>query len=163
MKKIIFLLLLIQQTIAQEINCADLGRYNDEITNELIINSSPIALDYVFKDGLYGDVSISIHRYGKNKYLQFYTDNSIGCVTSSKYDRSKAYVKLENGEILTFFHSGKTDCGNPSLFCKLTESEILKFKKSKIKYIKLIGTQYITESYVTRNEDFLINYLDCLK
>jgi hypothetical protein len=63
-------------------------------------------------------VHIGLRRQGNNKVVVFYTGNELGCASPYNHDRSKALVKLENGDVLTFYHSADVDCGRFILYGK---------------------------------------------
>jgi hypothetical protein len=110
-----------------------------------------------------GEINIELQKNGSSKYIWFHTNNDLGC--SSSYDNNKSYVKvkLENGVIVTFYHIGKTDCSDFSLFAKLTSTDILKLKKSPIKSIRLSGTDYYHDVKSVEWKTFFIDKIDCIK
>ena len=59
--------------------------------------------------------------------------------------KSSVVFKLENGELVKFYHSGQLDCGEFMLFGKLSNSEIEKLKSSKIDMVRIEGTKHYSD------------------
>ena len=162
MKKLLLIGLIACVGYSQEKDCElNLDR-KDELTGKVEKETFLKELDFKFSDDVYGKLSVKITRYGSQKYLVFYSDTNLGCISPHKDDLSKVYIKLENDDILTFNHCGLLDCGDTYLKGRLLESEIIRLKKSPIKYIKIIGTQYYEEIWCDKNKDYFIKNLDCI-
>ena len=101
--------------------------------------------------------------FNGRKYLYFTTNLDIGCTNPYKSDRSTAKIKLENGDILNFYHSGVLDCGEYYLTGKLSNSEIIKLKKSKISTIRLIGTEGYQDFTEIEYNDVFFDKLKCIE
>ncbi len=108
-------------------------------------------------------VHVGLRRQGNNKVVVFYTGNELGCASPYKHDRSKALVKLENGDILTFYHFDDVDCGDFILYGKILPSEEKRLLKSPIKTIRLQGTKYYYDYNNIEYNSFFIDKLKCIK
>jgi hypothetical protein len=106
---------------------------------------------------------ISLSKVGNSKYVYFGLDSDLGCASPYNNDRSYVKVKLENNDILTFYHSGDIDCAEFTLKGKLSNSEILRLKSSPIKTIRLQGTKYYHDEINFDFNDFFIKKLKCIK
>jgi len=106
---------------------------------------------------------ISLSKVGNSKYVYFGLDSDLGCASPYNNDRSYVKVKLENNDILTFYHSGDIDCAEFTLKGKLSNSEILRLKSSPIKTIRLQGTKYYHDEINFDFDDFFIKKLKCIK
>lgn len=109
------------------------------------------------------ETQIRLRRYGSSKYVEIKSYRDLGCV--SPYSTNKSYVKfkLENGDIITFYHKGDIDCGSFDLLGVLTENDIKRLKKSPIKTVRLSGTKYYHDISDLFFKDFFIKKLNCIK
>lgn len=73
-------------------------------------------------------IVVTLKRYGVNKYVEIDYNGDLGCVSPYSNDRSFVKFKLENNDIITFYHSGDIDCSDFVLFGKLSNSEISRLK-----------------------------------
>ncbi|MCH7784398.1 MAG: hypothetical protein IIB06_03130 [Bacteroidetes bacterium] len=109
------------------------------------------------------DLRIQLIRYGNSKYVRIRSNRDLGCTSPYSTDKSYVKFKLENGDIVTFFHRDDIDCGNFNLLGKLTQNDIVRLKKSPIKTVRLNGTDYYHDVENLFFKDFFIKKLDCLK
>ena len=70
-------------------------------------------------------------------------------------------VMLENEDVITFYHSSKLDCGEFELWGNVSNSEIIRLKKSPIKAIKLTGTDYYDTVEQFEWPTYFIDQLKC--
>ncbi|WP_157962189.1 SH3 domain-containing protein [Winogradskyella aurantiaca] len=106
-------------------------------------------------------VSIQLGKYG-NKYVRFYLRSDLGC--ASPYDPSYVAVKLENNDILTFYHKGDVECeGVFILLAYLSNSDINRLKKSPIKTIRFSGTEGYQDERSFYYPELFIEKLSCIK
>ena len=113
--------------------------------------------------GNFGElIYIKLSKYGNSKYL-IIDSSSVGCISPYSPDISNVKFKLENGDIVTFYHIGEIDCGSSYLISKLNLSNINRLKKSPIKTIRLTGTDSYNDFKEIVFKDFFIKKLDCIK
>jgi len=106
-------------------------------------------------DGLH----VILYAKGNIKKVVFSTIN-LGCTSPYKNNRSWVKVMLENNDVLTFYHSGQLDCSGFELWGNVSNSEILRLKKSQIKAIKMEGTEY---NHTITDFDWPTFFIDQLK
>ena len=132
----------------------EFDKVNKKITERYNLNE----IDF-FK----GEIRIQLEKTGNTKYIWFFTYFDLGCASSYSNDQSYIKVKLENGDILTFYHIGDIDCGDFTLVSRLTENEIIRLKKSPIKSFRLSGTKYSNDIVGIKWTTFFQDKLDCIK
>lgn len=115
-----------------------------------------------YNTGEYRQIGVGLQKVGNEKFIRFYSRKDLGCASSYKNDRSFVKVKLENNQIVSFYHFGDTDCGDFSIIARLTQSDILKLKKSPIKSIRLSGTKYYHDIKKVEWKTFFIDKLNCI-
>ena len=109
-----------------------------------------------------GQFCIQLRRIGNNDYAVFEHFLDLGCTSSYASDKSVVLVKLESGDIVKFYHSGKLDCGSFKLFGKLTETDMVRLKNSPIALVRLEGTEsYFDVDKISYKEVFM-EKIDCL-
>lgn len=106
---------------------------------------------------------LMLHLYskGSKKKVVFWSSSDLGCTSPYKNNRSKVRVMLENEDVITFYHSGNLDCGAFELWGNVSNSELLRLKKSPIKAIKLSGTEYYDTIEDFEWPTFFIDQLKC--
>lgn len=109
------------------------------------------------------DLKIRLRRYGSSKYVEIKSSQDLGCTSPYSTNKSSVKFKLENGDIVTFYHKGDIDCGNFNLLGLLTGSDISRLKKSPIKTVRLSGTEYYHDVTNLFFKNFFIKKLDCVK
>lgn len=122
------------------------------------------SIDYgVNGDNKYSPIKIQFNRIGNLKFIVFKTDRDLGC--ASPYSSSKSYVKvrLENNQIVTFYHFNDIDCGSFALYGKLTNNDIKMLKSSEVVSIRLSGTKHYTDIEKIKFKDIFIQKLKCLE
>jgi len=119
----------------------------------------------VDKFNVYGasGLRIRFRKNGNTKYLQIESAADLGCTSSYSTDKSHVKFKLENGDIVTFYHIDDVNCSNFELLGKLTESDIQRLKKSPIKTVRLTGTKSYFDIKDIFFKEFFIKKLDCIK
>lgn len=127
----------------------------DEFDNVLVVKT----YEYSLTNNLY----IELYKKGKNKYIFFRLLNDIGCASPYNSDKSFVKVKLENNDILTFYHSWDIDCNSFNLKADLSQSDILRLKKSPIKSVRLQGTDYYHDVSEIEYKEFFIDKLKCIE
>ncbi|AVI51226.1 hypothetical protein C5O00_08580 [Pukyongia salina] len=110
-----------------------------------------------------GELGVTLKRYGNAKYIYIWTSSDLGCVSPYSHNRSTAKFKLENGDIITFYHRGDIDCGRFELVATITSNEIARLKRSPIKTVRLNGTEYYNDYTDLFFTEFFIKKLDCIK
>lgn len=111
----------------------------------------------------YGMLSIQLVRINNKKYVNFMSNSDLGCTSPNSSNKSFVSVKLENGDIIKFYHKGRLDCGTFDLTGGLSESEIIRLKKSPIKIIRLTGTDSYNDYNDITWKMFFIDKLNCIK
>ncbi len=111
----------------------------------------------------HGDVHISLRNIAGRKYVRISLNRSLGCAVPFKNSRSSVKIKLNNGKIVSFYHAGDVDCGDFSIFAKLTKNDILKLKASPIKTIRFQGKKYYHDKKNIFWDTFFIDKLDCIE
>ncbi|WP_421803845.1 hypothetical protein [Flagellimonas sp.] len=109
-----------------------------------------------------GEFCIQLRRIGNNDYVIFEHFIDLGCASSYITNKSVVLVKLENEDIVKFYHSGKTDCGSFRLIGRLTEGDKNRLKKSPISIIRLEGTDSYFDVEDIVYKDMFIDKIDCL-
>ena len=109
------------------------------------------------------NLHIELYRKGNRKYVFFDFIGDLGCASSYSHNRSYVKVKLENNDIVTFYHSWDVDCHSFSLKGNLNNSDITRLKKSPIKSIRLQGTDYYDDVEKLEYKEFFIDKLKCIK
>jgi hypothetical protein len=71
-------------------------------------------------------------------------------------------MKLENNDILTFYHIGGIDCGKFSLLVRFSQSDIDRLNKSIIKTVRLNGTDYYHDIALIKWRTFFNDKLKCI-
>jgi hypothetical protein len=105
---------------------------------------------------------IQLSKIGNSKYINFFAFLDIGCTSPFETNKSYVKVKLENNQIVTFYHRGKIDCGKFGLIGLITNSDILKLKKSPIKEFRFNGTDYYMDFIEIDWNTFFIDQLKCI-
>ncbi|MBA4746279.1 MAG: hypothetical protein H2058_13575 [Muricauda sp.] len=109
-----------------------------------------------------GQFCIQLRRIGNIDYAIFEHFIDLGCTSSYEANKSVVLVKLENDDIVKFYHYGKTDCGSFRLIGRLTEGDKNKLKKSPISIIRLEGTDSYFDVEDIVYKDMFIDKIDCL-
>lgn len=118
---------------------------------------------YYLDNYSYGYLSIQLRRYGNSKVVIIKSAHDLGCTSPYSNNRSTVKFKLENGDIVTFYHFSDIECGDFELWGKLTTKDIYRLKKSPIKTVRLSGTEYYHDFKDLLFKDFFIKKLDCIK
>tara|TARA_R110001583_G_scaffold193212_1_gene361176 strand:- start:2584 stop:3396 length:813 start_codon:yes stop_codon:yes gene_type:complete len=108
-------------------------------------------------------LTVQLRNFGGNYSVVFKSSQDLGCASSYANNRSSVQVKLENGDIIKFYHSGDIDCGMFRLEGHLTNSEYSRLLKSPIDKIRLEGTDYYHDEEKIKYKDVFIDKLKCLK
>lgn len=107
--------------------------------------------------------AMKLKKYAGRKYIYFSLDSDLGCVNPYTSDRSNAKILLENGNIITIYHSGDVNCsGDFTLLGALTQGNIINLLKSPIKSIRLEGTNYTRDLNDIEYKEFFIDKLNCI-
>ena len=110
-----------------------------------------------------GELKIQLQRYGSLKYIRIKSSHDLGCTSSNDTNLSSVKFKLENGDIITFYHISDINCGKFNLLDDLTSNNIKRLKKSPIKFVRLSGTDYYHDFKTVKWNNFFIDKLDCIK
>ena len=113
--------------------------------------------------GSKSNLAIRLKRYGSSKTFVIGYSGDLGCASPYSTNPSFVKFKLENGDIITFYHKGDIDCGDFDLLGKLSANDITRLKKSPIKSVRLSGTDYYKDFTDLFFKDFFIKKLDCIK
>lgn len=113
------------------------------------------------------ELSLVLNAVNNSKYIHFYLEVDLGCSSpyrSSRSSRSKVEIKLKNDDLLTFYHSGDINCGDDFyLIGKLSSSEALRLKKSKIEMVRLTGTEGHQDITDISYNDIFIDKIKCIE
>jgi hypothetical protein len=141
----------------------EINKY-DEFENKKRILTTQSVITDLNNSGSLEELALSLYRLGSSKYLIINSNMTLGCVSPYKHNRSKVEFKLENGQIVSFYHSGDVDCaGRYKLEGRLTYSDEQKLKASNIKSVRLTGTDYYHDITSLKWKTFFKDKLDCLK
>jgi len=110
-----------------------------------------------------GEFSVELRKVDNSRYIWFHSSQDLGCASSYENNKSYVKIKLENDDILTFYHIGDVDCGDFSLFARLSQSDIARLKKSPIKTVRLSGTDYYHDIDSIEWNTFFADKLECIK
>lgn len=88
--------------------------------------------------------------------------HDLGCTSPLNHNKSSAKIKLENGEIVTFYHSGQLDCRKFGLDGIISPTDYTKLMESPIKTIRLQGTERYHDYDFIVYKDILIDKLKCI-
>ncbi|MGG5486502.1 hypothetical protein [Gaetbulibacter sp. PBL-D1] len=132
----------------------------DEFTNKRVITTEY----YTIASKLYNNYyfMIKLKRIENSEYIFFALDDDLGCTSPYKNSNSSVKIKLENNDIITFYHVGDINCGEFELIGKLTNSDKSRLLKSPIKTIRLNGTDYYEDIKDFDYSDFFFDKLKCL-
>ena len=110
-----------------------------------------------------GEFSVELRKIDNSRYIRFHSNENLGC--ASPYESKKSYVKvkLENNDILTFYHIGDINCGDFSLFATFSQSDLSRLKKSPIKTVRISGTDYYHDIDSLEWDKFFMDKLECIK
>jgi hypothetical protein len=109
------------------------------------------------------NLTIELYKYKQEKQVFFNLSEKLGCASYLPGNRSYVKITLENNDLITFYHSWNIDCENFSLKARLSESQIIKLKKSPIKSIRLQGTKDYLEITNPDYKTFFIDKLKCIE
>lgn len=133
---------------------------NDEVTGKLMKSTGFHKIASIHDYSL----AVALNSVGSTMYVHFNLEIDLGCTSPYKSSRSKVKVILDNEDVITFLHSGDIDCGDEfRLRGKLTSSEGLRLQKSKIKLIRLEGTDSYQDLKEFDYSEFFIDKLKCIK
>jgi len=107
-------------------------------------------------------LTIQLINFGGKHSVIFRSLQDLGCASSYPNNRSTVQVKLQNGDIITFYHSGDVDCGTFRLEGNLTNGEYLRLLKSPIDQIRLQGTKYYHDEEDIEYKEVFMDKLKCL-
>jgi hypothetical protein len=108
------------------------------------------------------DIYIMLRSINSIKSIGFLLNRNLGCASSYDNNKSNIKIKLENNTIVTFYHYTNLDCGDFTLFGRLSKNDIIKLKSSPIKTIRFTGTDYYHDSKNIVDKNFFIDQLDCI-
>ncbi len=109
------------------------------------------------------DLWVTFKRINNDKYIVFEAMD-LGCTAPFSYqNKSFVKVKLENDDILTFYHRGKIDCNHFNLMGKVSNSEIKRLKESPIKSIRLLGTDSFFDVDDLKRPSVFQDMLSCIE
>lgn len=97
------------------------------------------------------------------RYLIFSTNIDLGCVSPYSNKRSTAFVKLESGQIVKFYHSGDIDCSGYELKGRITTGEMKILQESRVQSIRLEGTEYYHDFEVIDYPEIFKDKIKCIK
>ncbi|WP_345027143.1 hypothetical protein, partial [Flavivirga jejuensis] len=135
--------------------CSYLINQYDEFRKERSIRTDPY--------NVHKDLTIELHRQGRSTSIFFNLSENLGCASYLSNNRSHVKVKLENNQIITFYHSWNVDCRDFSFKGKLSSSQMARLKKSPIKSIRLRGTKSFREITDIDYKTFFIDKLKCIE
>jgi hypothetical protein len=110
----------------------------------------------------HGNIHLELRKIDLNKYLRISLSRDLGCAVSFTNDKSWVKFKLENNQIVTFYHRGDVDCGDFSIFARISNNDIKKLKESPIKTIRFQGNKYYHDENSVFWKSFFIDKLDCI-
>ncbi|MBD0822603.1 hypothetical protein [Aestuariibaculum marinum] len=141
--------------------CSYIKNEVDEFEGYKIIST----IDYIINDPklVVRELRIQLARVKNEKFVIF-SSYDLGCTSPYKSSKSYVKVKLENNDIITFYHHGDIDCGDEfRLYGRISESEIARLKSSEIKTVRLSGTEGYLDVDVDYFKDFFIKKLKCIE
>ncbi len=133
----------------------------DEFDGVLKTYTESYCVDNDPGEGFVG-MCIQLRKIGNNEYVVFEHFIDLGCTSSYETNKSVVKVKLENNDILEFYHRGDIDCGTYRLFARLTPSDKARLKRSPISIIRLEGTDSFFDVKDIVYKDIFIDKLRCL-
>ncbi|WP_341221032.1 hypothetical protein [Polaribacter atrinae] len=130
----------------------------DDFTNKKVVKTEWHTLETNDKDFL-----IMLRNINNQKSIIITIAKDLGCAVPFKNKRSSVKFKLENDNIVSFYHFGDVDCGDFTIIAKLTDSDEKKLKNSPIKTIRFTGDKYYYDLKDVIWSSFFIDQLDCIK
>lgn len=169
--------LIFKKAIEKSKSERELKRYNDSIaeieykntcqyeTNEIDDFNGKLRkyTDFYQVGDVLSYLRIQLRNFGGTYSIVFDSAKDLGCASSYSHDKSFVQVKLENGDILKFYHFGETDCGSFRLQGRLTNTEYARLLKSPIDKVRLQGTSYYGDIEDIVYKEIFIDKLKCLK
>jgi hypothetical protein len=134
----------------------------DKFDGKIVKISPAYNLHNEFGQGNSGLI-LRLSKVGEEYLVSFETRYDVGCTSPYSNNLSFVKVKLENGDIITFYHRGDIDCYGFRLFGRLTKEEMARLVKSPIEIIRIQGTdrQYDFDDIVLR--DIFQRKLRCIE
>lgn len=142
--------------IERRSNCHYQQNSIDEFDNVKIVETEYYSINNDF------NLAIKLKKRGSNKIIYFSLDTDLGCASSYNTNKSFVKVKLENNDIVTFYHFGDINCRKFTLIGRLSKNEIDRLKKSNIKSIRLQGTDYYKDLTDIEYKEFFKEKLNCI-
>lgn len=140
--------------------CHYLRNETDEFTGER--KKHTIRYSLKDKNTLGLGFSIELRNTSGQKHLWIHSFLDLGCAVSYKSNRSSVKFKLKNGNIVSFYHFGDTDCGSFSIIANLTNSDVVKLKESPIQSVRFSGTKFYHDEKNIKWDTFFIDKLKCI-
>jgi len=110
-----------------------------------------------------GRLNVSILKLENQNYLRIYTTDDVGCASYYDSNKSSVIFKLENGDKVKFYHTGQVNCRDFELLGKLSNSEIVRLKKSPIEMVRVEGTKHYSDIDNLIWKTFFQDKLDCIE
>lgn len=109
------------------------------------------------------NLTVQLYKIGLENYVIFHSFQDLGCASPYSNNQSYVKVKLQNDDIVSFYHSSDVDCGSFRLFARLTKNDLSRLKKSPIKTVRLSGTEYYHDIEEIEYKEYFIDKLKCLE
>ena len=97
------------------------------------------------------------------KNVFFNLSKDLGCASYLPNQRSSVKVTLENGKVVSFYHSWDIECGDFLFKAVLNASKISSLKSAPIKSIVLRGTKGTWEILNVTYKEFFMDKLKCVE
>jgi len=109
------------------------------------------------------NLTIELYKQGLKTNVFFNLSESLGCASYLPNQRSSVRVTLENGQVVSFYHSWDIHCGEFLFKANLNKAKISSLEKSPIQSILLKGTEGSKELINITYKEFFMDKLKCVE
>jgi hypothetical protein len=108
-------------------------------------------------------IAMELYMQGRKTNIFINAKVDLGCVSYFSHNRSSVRIKLENNQVVSFYHSWDMECGDYLFKGNLSQSQKNTLSNSPIKSILLKGTKGNIEITEIKYTNFFMDKLKCLE
>ncbi|GAL66221.1 SH3 domain-containing protein [Jejuia pallidilutea] len=108
-------------------------------------------------------LTVELYKQGLKTNVFFNLSESLGCASYLPNQRSSVKITLENGQIVSFYHSWDIHCGEFLFKANLNKAKISSLETSPIQSILLRGTEGSKEITNITYNTFFMDKLKCVE